>query len=121
METFAERLQQALDKAGFTPAELARRAFISRASISLYLSGDTKQPTHAVLVRIAKALSVDPDWLVGNKKVQIRHEIHLPDKTEINRLFDMLLEDQQAHIVSEMSELVQMNRQQLEELQKKFK
>lgn len=121
METFPERLQHALDNAEITPAELARRAFISRASVSLYLSGQTKAPTHAVMLRIAKALSVDPEWLSGNKKPSRRPAAVIPEGADINRLFEMLLEDQQAHIVSEMTDLVQENKRQLEKLQKKFK
>ena len=121
METFAERLQHAMDDAGLTQAELSRRANISRASVSLYLSGQTKMPTNSVMYRIARALSVDKDWLSGVTPKNKKQVVTIPEGADINRLFEMLLEDQQVHIVSEMNDLVQENKRQLEELQKKFK
>ncbi len=65
-ELINERLQQAFANAKISQAELARRAEIDRASVSLYLSG-RYQPKAEKLLRLAAALEVSPEWLCGTQ------------------------------------------------------
>lgn len=49
---------------GLTQAELAKLAKIKQASLSELETGETKNPRGDTLVRVAKALQVDPDWVI---------------------------------------------------------
>lgn len=64
MNTFKDRLAEALSHSGLSQAELARRANIGRNSISDYLKGkyEAKQDK---LHSLAIALNVDEAWLMG--------------------------------------------------------
>lgn len=63
MQTLSERLKQALKRAEMKPAELARRARISRGAVSLWMKGVTKSIEGENLTRAAAALDVNPHWL----------------------------------------------------------
>ncbi len=54
------------------PIELARRAGISRATVSLWLSGQTKTISGNKLVRVARTLGVDPAYLSGDAPLEAR-------------------------------------------------
>lgn len=61
---FATRLKEALAMRGMTPAELSDISGVYKSSISMYLSGGNDPKQKAVYL-MAKALSVDPSWLMG--------------------------------------------------------
>lgn len=63
VKTLKQRVRWALEKAGITQAELARRVGIERASVSGWFTGDTKSIDGVNLVKAASALQVDPEWL----------------------------------------------------------
>lgn len=63
MQTLERRLRWALERARIKPAELARRARISRGAVSLWMSGGTKSIKGENLSRAAAALAVSPHWL----------------------------------------------------------
>ena len=62
--TFARRLREGLDVRGMTQAELAKRAGISKSSISRYIKRDWEGKQSAVY-ELAKALGVTEAWLMG--------------------------------------------------------
>lgn len=65
--TYSERLQQAIDKAGETHSSLARKLACSRQTIFLAATwtGEKERTLGATLHALAaKALNVDPDWLL---------------------------------------------------------
>ena len=62
--SFAVRLRALLDSIGWTQAELARKANISKSSITRYLKGDWEAKQDAVYA-IAHATSVNEAWLMG--------------------------------------------------------
>jgi transcriptional regulator with XRE-family HTH domain len=64
VDTFANRLQKAIDIRGVKKAELARRTGISIQRIGQYVRGRYAARQSAVSV-IADALNVDPAWLLG--------------------------------------------------------
>lgn len=49
---------------GLTQSELATLARVTQASLSELETGESKHPRGDTLVKIAKALDVDPDWLI---------------------------------------------------------
>lgn len=61
---FKERLEQAIFDSGMTFSEVARRAGIKRSLIWSYRFGGA-MPSVYVLMRLAKALNVSTDWLLG--------------------------------------------------------
>jgi transcriptional regulator with XRE-family HTH domain len=75
-------IRQLLDRSGLTTAELARRASVSRASVSEYLHGH-RQPRLGQLERLAEAadlqLEVDfsPSW--HGRKAQLEDVLELSD------------------------------------------
>ncbi|WP_428259684.1 LexA family protein [Gallibacter sp. Marseille-QA0791] len=64
MATTAERIQQAMEKNNITQAELCRKTKIGKSSLSTYLSGDY-EPKQRNLYKLATALNVTPEWLMG--------------------------------------------------------
>lgn len=61
---FKDRLEEALIARGMTKAELARRAGIDKGAITKYMKGENLPGSDAVM-KMAKALSVRPGWLIG--------------------------------------------------------
>ena len=68
MTVFAERVVLLMDKQGLSQAKLAKRANITEAAMSNYVSG-TRTPNSDVLVRIANALKTSTDYLLGNTNI----------------------------------------------------
>lgn len=62
--TMKARLQDALDLRDMRPIDLANASGVSKGSISQYLSG-RNQATNDRLYSMAKALRVNPAWLMG--------------------------------------------------------
>ena len=65
LEIFVQRLQEELSKQNISQSSLARKIGLDRSSITHYLSGKV-QPSLIVLFRIAEALDVDADYLMGH-------------------------------------------------------
>lgn len=59
MNTVAERLAYALAIRGMTQSELARRAGVTRGTISNVMKGVAKNFTAEVSLKVARALDVD--------------------------------------------------------------
>jgi len=64
MEAFRKNLRKWRTLAGLTDAEVARRSSISESRYAHYVSG-RNQPDLATLLRIAEALGVTPNVLLG--------------------------------------------------------
>ncbi len=89
MSSFAERLLHARSDSGLTQRELSEKTGISTVQLSRYESGKSA-PRPPVLMKLAKALSVNHEWLGGNdafeKDETYEYELELPpdlyDKSE---------------------------------------
>jgi transcriptional regulator with XRE-family HTH domain len=64
MELFCRKLKERAAELGISNAEAARRSGLSERRYAHYVSGD-REPDLATLVRIAKALAVTPNQLLG--------------------------------------------------------
>ncbi len=62
---FGKRLRSARKRREFTQSELAKRADVSPAAISHFETGERKYPSADNLVKIAGALDVTTDYLLG--------------------------------------------------------
>ena len=71
MNTLADRLTNAIARAGITKAELARRVGISAPSINGWFSGKAKFLRGENLLAAAKALDVDEAWLATGKGTMV--------------------------------------------------
>lgn len=63
-EITAKRIQEAMDRKGLRPIELANASGVARASISHYTHG-SHQPTNITATKLGAVLGVDPMWLMG--------------------------------------------------------
>lgn len=68
MNTFSNRLKQAMDERNMTQAELSALTGIGKPSISQYLSGKN-EPKHDNIKKIADALQVNESFLDGTEEV----------------------------------------------------
>lgn len=64
MDTFAERLRQAMRESHLRPVDIYNRTGIERSAISNYLAG-RYSPKPETMTKLAEALKVDPGWLAG--------------------------------------------------------
>jgi transcriptional regulator with XRE-family HTH domain len=63
MQEFETRLQRALERAGLSQAELARRIEAHPNLVNSWVSG-RRRPSLAYLAKLAPALEVGTDWLL---------------------------------------------------------
>lgn len=87
-----ETLRGLLEWRGMTPADLARETGIHKSTISLLLSGKHRSTSVDNLVRIARALNVTPNYLMGFTE---------PDEPTPIQLGEMLLK--LAQVASQLS------------------
>ena len=64
MDVFAKKLKERAEHMGISNAEAARRVGLDERRYAHYASG-RREPDLATLVKIAKALTVTPNWLLG--------------------------------------------------------
>lgn len=64
----ARRLQQALEVAGLTVAELSIRSFVTRQTIYRILDGKGGNSSIGLMADLARALQVDAAWLAYGAK-----------------------------------------------------
>jgi transcriptional regulator with XRE-family HTH domain len=109
MSDLAHRIRQRLDDLGLSQKELADSCGISAPAVNDWLSGKTKSLKAATLLKAAKALAVNPQWLesgVGLKSS--RHQMD-PVTQQLQRLIEhMLLEDQRKLL--EYAEMLALKR-----------
>ena len=67
MSLFSERLVMLLEKKRMTQKELAEKAHITESAMSYYVKG-VRTPRGEILSRIAQALQVSTDYLLGNSQ-----------------------------------------------------
>src|SRR3546814_10744685 len=66
VQLFRERLEQAMDRAGTSRAELARRIGVDRSTLSQILSRESvRLPRADTVAALAGTLQVSLDWLLG--------------------------------------------------------
>ena len=86
MGIVADRLQLAMRMREIKQADLVRMTGIGKSSISTYLSGDY-EPKQTNTYKLAKALRVNPSWLLGNDvpmdQIEVNESIPQSFQTEI--------------------------------------
>ena len=64
IESFANRLQKAMNIRGIKASDLAKKAKIDKSLISNYLAGKYKAKQDKVAI-ISEVLNINPAWLMG--------------------------------------------------------
>lgn len=84
MESIAKRITQARNDLNINQKELAQRANITEANLSRYENG-VREPKSAVLIRLADALGVTTDYLVGltDEKNYDKYDITKQDDSDV--------------------------------------
>lgn len=93
VDTFANRLKKALNKAGLSQTQLAEKTKIDKSLISNYLAGNYNAKQDK-LTLMANVLDVDETWLMG---------FDVPEKTKISK------EDNKAMSKDELILLLEEN------------
>ena len=88
MTLFGDRLLDAMHMRDMTAADLSRKANVSEANISRYLSG-VSEPTMKNLLILAQALNVSSDWLSGNENDKIVVQVGEQDLLRIYNALSM--------------------------------
>ena len=105
METFANRLKNALEIKKISQTELSKRTGIDKSLISNYVSGKYKAKSQN-LYAIASALGVAEAWLMGYDIPMEKEVPAIKDNSghinEFARLFQELTEDQQSLIIAQI-------------------
>ena len=103
MDDVKNRLREALDLKGWTPADLARQSGVSKGLISRYLHGSVI-PKQSKIETMARALGVSPSWLLGFSVKREKYAIDLDVEklTELNQAkleayYKALLDSQEAN------------------------
>lgn len=72
MNTWNERLVFAMKKRGLIAADMTRRTGMSAPAVKKWMDGSTTNPRYDDVVRAARALDIDPNWLMyGNGAMDI--------------------------------------------------
>jgi transcriptional regulator with XRE-family HTH domain len=74
LQTFRERLLLARRRKGWTQQELAQRAGVNYVTISRIESGEAKQVYVETVMRLAKALDMSTDALLGMDELTLDEE-----------------------------------------------
>ena len=81
METIAQRISRARRHLNINQKELAQKANITEASLSRYENG-IREPKSAVLTRLAEALEVSTDYLLGLSEDRNYDDSDISNKSE---------------------------------------
>ena len=84
-KTFIYRLKESMAKRNLSQADLSKLTGIRTSSISDYLSGKYS-PKQDKIAIIAKALSVNPGWLMGYDLKEKTHNVNTSFSTDIKYL-----------------------------------
>ena len=107
-QDFGKRLAQLRKDAGYTQLELAREIGVSRRMIAYY-EGETERPPTQLLPKLAAALGLTTDTLLGvplrkkaakpdrrlQRRLQQIEKMNPRDKRQVHQLIDAFLEREQ--------------------------
>lgn len=69
MERIGERIRSAREALGLSREQLGRAVGMSRQSVRLWENGEIRSPRAETLLRLARRLRKDPEWIIngGNR------------------------------------------------------
>lgn len=97
--TGCERLNAALRNSGMNASELSRKTNLAKSTISRYLKGQSVPKQDQVLL-MAKALNVNPTWLMGyDAPSEGIDYVLLGDKNQMLAILENMNADQRKHLI----------------------
>ena len=114
MSDTAKRLKEAIEKAGIKQVELCEKTGISKGALSSYLSG-RYEPKQNNIYALAKALGVNPAWLMGLEvpMYEIKIDVQPPISTFETRIiayFKMLNKEGREEALKRVAELTELEK-----------
>lgn len=98
-EQFAKWINSFIQNKGWTQAELARRANLSKASISDISSGKIN-PGYEICMKLAKAMSIPPQEVLRKANLLPNVSVSEEDQENLVFLFDKLSTEKKAMLMS---------------------
>ena len=62
--TIGERIRWLIELRGYTQVELAKKMGLTQASVSNWITGDSRKPSAPSLLKLAAALDANPHWII---------------------------------------------------------
>lgn len=93
-ELTAKRLREAMANKGMRQQDLANASGVSKSNISHYVNGN-HVPDNFMAYKLAKALDVAPDWLMG---IDAAPEYMVIEKTPLAELIGTMSEAQRERL-----------------------
>lgn len=81
--TLAQRIEQSMLKIGLSQTELAARAGTTKSSVSNWMRGKSQTMRSATLMKMSRALQVDPTWLSTGKGSPDNYNPEMPEEAEL--------------------------------------
>lgn len=98
MDTFSKRLNLAMEMRNIKQVDLVEITGITKGAISSYANGDYV-PKQINTYKIAKALNVNPTWLMGkNVDMELKSDSYYADK-ETDEAIEMLHKNPELRIL----------------------
>lgn len=92
------RIRQLREARGISQPELARRVRIAQASLSLIESGKTRSLKASTLMRLAKELDADPEYIRTGRTPTVREGVGLREESVLQMFAEMDHETQDSWI-----------------------
>lgn len=102
MNEFQHRLQQVIEERKITASELSKLTGIDKGSLSNYING-VYEPKQDKVYKMARALNVDPGWLMTGETPRIRLDGEYKIKFD-----DSLLDELKSRLSPEDIELEEL-------------
>lgn len=93
-ELTAKRLREAMAQKGLRQQDLSDITGISKGNISHYVNGN-HVPNNIMALKLAKALGVEPDWIMG---IDEAAEYAIIEKTPLVELIGTMSESQRKRL-----------------------
>ena len=104
VDTTANRMRIAMNKAGKKQADIVKETGINRSAISRYLSGEY-EPKQDAIHKIAKCLNVSEMWLWGYECPMERSEVQKKNDIQTDIVIRLRTDDNFASIIEGLNQL----------------
>ncbi|GAA0234364.1 helix-turn-helix domain-containing protein [Metaclostridioides mangenotii] len=105
MESLGERITRLRKKSNLSQRELADKTNLTEATLSRY-ENDLREPKGEVIVKIANALDVTTDYLLGRTdEINVKKENkNTSDEKEIEKIIDELLQQDDLMLCGQIAD-----------------
>jgi transcriptional regulator with XRE-family HTH domain len=107
LDTAGSRIRALRRGKGLNQAQLAKRASIAQPSLSQIETGDTRTLRGPTLMNLAKALEVNPHWILTGRDSLVEPQSLTVEESELLTLFRTLQDVDQDRLVSFARTMVQ--------------